>query len=574
MSIVEEQTIGLESGRAAELRRLVSAWSNKVPFHPYRDFGDAIQIRAVSYRPVYLIHLKTQFHSEQNQRKERPYSQGVPYARTSREPAGSGGIYFVRKASTYTVAGSEQVCTCGSCNGRGRNSCGNCSGSGKTQCYQCSGSGKCSSCGGGGRRRCYACNAGKVSCSACGGSGTRPNYNSYAQKYEYAACYSCNRSGQQACSQCGGAASTMCTGCIGSGSCSGCTSGKVQCSGCGGRGSITCSGCAGCGQIVRYTERTEKWDFNALTREVFSPVLQADFPSFKTKADYSREPVFEKSASLLDENLFDDEPLPFRSGYRELLPPGRSAGRLDVDQGACVVHQQVEVARVPVFQLSYTHRGDNFQLLVISKDGRVFEENGPIARYRQDLTTLGKKYLLRRNFGKSAEYLEQAAAMDLEDQDPKLKRMHKKAKRKIRASYQLGAFMGAWLLAYPLSLWLLHYLTTPRYALGVLNRVAVQWGSDFIVVNNLLLVLLFCGLSLTQSVQRTGRSLFAGLDRKVQPEGLRYAAGFLTSLPGTGLVATTLLLLNATGILMPLSVLVWQLTAWLLPGLSLPPYFN
>ncbi len=213
-------------------------------------------------------------------------------------------------------------------------------------------------------------------------------------------------------------------------------------------------------------------------------------------------------------------------------------------------------------------------MLVISKDGRVFEENGPIAKYRQDLTTLGRKYLFRRNFGKSAEYLEQAEAMDLEEQDPKLKRMHKKAKRKIRASYQMGAFIGAWLLAYPLSLWLLDYLTTPRYALDVLNRVAVQWGSDFIIFNNMLLVVLFCGLSLTQSVQRTGRSLFDGLDRKVQPEGFRYAAGFLTSLPGTGLVATALLLLNATGIFMPLSVLIYRLAAWLLPGVSLPTLFQ
>lgn len=61
------------------LKSYISSWSNKIPHHDLRNFGELIDIKKIYYRPSYHFILKTQFENRDIRIEYKPYeNQEIP----------------------------------------------------------------------------------------------------------------------------------------------------------------------------------------------------------------------------------------------------------------------------------------------------------------------------------------------------------------------------------------------------------------------------------------------------------------------------------------------------------------
>lgn len=568
MAIVEEYDIATGSEVERSLRQVITKWANEIPFHPHKNFGEKINIDSITYSPIYLLNCLTQFYSVGDTPKERSYGNGFTYnSKDSFVPHNYKRESFEKHVERYCVPGSETVHDCTKCHGRGKISCNNCSGRGTVNCHSCGGSGNCSQCKGSGRNRCSSCSGGRQTCSSCGGTRGRYQYDSISRINTFVNCTWCGGSGTQRCNTCGGSGNTTCWGCMGSGHCNVCNGSKtLRCNTCSGTGEITCYKCDGDGKFIAYTERAEKWDFCNKSRYVLSPTMSEDFENIPIKKNTTIEFISDEYAEILDEDLYDSEAEHFQYVYQNLLQSASVPGSLDVGSDAKILEQYTSVNRIPVHYVLYNFEGNDYGLIVFPKDEDVFEENGPITLFRKELIQNAHRALKRKNYGKSAEYAEQAVKMGLDTRDPLLEKIHKKVGLKIKANYKIGAFFGALFTAYFVSLGILSHLTSPKYFLNNLNEKVSGWGSNFLFINNIILVLLILIISVTKSVKLAGNKMAPFPGREIKPEAMRFATGFVTGIFYTLFVAVVFLFINYTGVLLLLTKLIYFLVHLIFPN--------
>ncbi|MDP4285372.1 MAG: hypothetical protein Q8891_13180 [Bacteroidota bacterium] len=576
MAIVEENSIGLGSHVEQSLRDIISKWADNIPSHPYENFGNTIRIGSITYSPIYVLDCKTQFYSMDDSRKERPYGNGPTYingASSSRKKYERSS--FVKHVERYCLPGSEEVHTCSTCDGSGKNSCNNCSGRGAVNCSNCGGTGNCNSCHSSGKIRCSSCNGGRKPCGTCGGTGGHNEYNSITKQNVWKVCNSCGGSRTQICSVCSGSGKINCYQCFGSGRCNVCNGRRtVTCNTCHGSGKITCKKCNGDGKTIFYTERVEKWDYSNMYNYVLSPSMKNDFQNYPVKKNASTEFISEKLAERLNADLYASEPQHFQSVYKSLLNAASVPSSLDVQPGASILEQYTSVKKIPAYYIKYDFEESNYGLVVFPMDEEVFEEDGPLTRFRKELIENSHKHLKRRNYGKSAELAEQAVKMGLDTRDELLEKIHKKVTIKIKVGYKIGAFAGAWITAYFVFIYVMSHFITPTYFLPSLNQLVQDWGGDFIMTNNLMIALLIAMVSIVQSVKIAGKKMVPFPGRQLKPEAMRFAAGAVTGIFYTLFITLVILLLNDTGILLIATKAMYALIKIVLPGFHADSIIN
>ncbi len=348
----------------------------------------------------------------------------------------------------------------------------------------------------------------------------------------------------------------------------------MTCNTCHGSGKITCKKCNGDGKTIFYTERAEKWDYSNMYNYVVSPSMNNDFQNCPVKKNASTEFISEKLAERLSADLYAWEPPHMQSVYKSLLRAASVPSSLDVQPGASILEQYTSVRRIPAYYIKYDFEDNNYGLVVFPVDQEVFEEDGPLTRFRKQLVENSHKHLKRKNYGKSAELAEQAVKMGLDTRDELLEKINKKVAIKIKASYKIGAFAGAWVTAYFIFIWIMSYFITPRYFLNFLNERVQNSGSDFIIMNNLIIAVLIIIVSITKSVNIAGKKMIPFPGRQMRPEAMRFVVGSVTGIFYTLFVTLVILFLNYTGILLIATKAIYYLIELVLPGFHLDGITN
>lgn len=329
---------------------------------------------------------------------------------------------------------------------------------------------------------------------------------------------------------------------------------------------MTCPKCDGVGKFITYTERAEKWDYCSKYEYVLSPAMSDDFENIPVKENTTTEFISDQYAERLDAGLYHSEPAHLQSAYKRILSAASFPTSLNVRPGAKILEQYTSARRIPVHYVRYDFEGNNYSLVVFPQDGDVFEEHGPITLFRKELIQNAHRHLKRKRYGKSAELAEQAVKMGLDTRDPLLEKIHKKVGIKIKAFYKIGAFFGAWITAYFISLAILNYLSSPKYFLNTLNEKVAEWGNHFLMVNNLALVLFIAVISVVKSVKLAGNKMVPFPGREMKPEAMRFVTGFIMAVFYTLFVAAVFLFLNYTGVLLLLTRLIFFLVNLISPN--------
>ena len=598
MNFTDQVEIGLGSKLAYELRAIMSEWVSKVPQHPYGDLGTKAQINKIVHIPCYQLKLTSQYKSEDTYNREKPY-RGEQISDFVPEDLLNGRMEFLNKTQSFVVPGSARVGTCIKCSGKGRLTCNKCQGVGERTCGQCKGQKKhrCRECGGTTTKSCSTCN-GTGKCHTCKGTGKKSDicFKCYGtgqievickncdgtrvDKYTRSFCYKCDYRGRvkitcdryqckrgkiiENCYTCAGTGNcrnykcnygeVKCTNCNANGlvNCQSCgATGRIRCDSCRGKGYSTCSRCKEAGKILSFTEIIKKWTVSGKKRFYLATQINNHFPAFKVRESEVGEKVETIKERRFQEGFFQKESEKFQEDFHLLLQSsieGQALTKLNLGSRVDLLHQQLDIYRLDLFKIDYTYQKEDLQLLVIPKTQRVFEEDGPITRFKNNLAEKGEVYLKKRNFGKSMTLLNQALEMDLDTSQEDIQALREKVKMKITSSYRMGLIMGIFPLLYLLGVSSFDWIRQIPYGLSILNETQ-SLNPNLPTLEAILFVLLLLISSFRPFRIRLAKKMGEDLGHKISPEIFRYLAGAILGIGWVGLSFAILILLHISGLL-------------------------
>lgn len=457
------------------LKDIISKWSNTIPHHDMKNFGNLIETHDIHYRPSYMLIYRTLYDHRQVGQDSVPYSgQSIPQ-RKYYQPS-DVDIWNFELAETdvfrdfrnsYRVPGSEHVVTCPTCGGSGKITCPKCHGHGRVTCPSCRGRGT---------ETCYSCyGSGRKTCSACGGSGQR-SYTEYYSNYvngeyshtstqlKYQTCSSCGGSGRVRCSVCGGRGTLTCKRCGGSG--------KITCSLCGGTGSITCTTCNGHGKMMNYFYIDQTLRDSTLHSCIHNGNVFERYPKFyihplKTEGDVK----LDQTAQNLPQDILDKTHISriYRDVHEQAVtrPPIGVLGR-----STKIQLQNVRVIQVDVYDINYTYQGKDYRLTVWGYDTLwdVYASESPFSELRDKFVEKAETAFKWRRLGKSFTWLDKAQDLDVHEECDRLYEMKEIIAQKMYRQYKLDAVIGGILSGGLFGFLTYRILQKPHFIIPSLNE--------------------------------------------------------------------------------------------------------
>ncbi len=477
-SITDEKII-------STLRERISQYSNEIPHHDLKNFGNKIEIISVIEKPSYKLSLRTHYERRELKDGIRPYrgeTIGVKLINKSNVEIWSftGATpeikEFEEKQELYTIVNSQEV-----------HRCSNCKGQGEVTCYSCHGRGevKCSTCGGTGRIRCG-------SFLGCSGKG-------YKEKTEYSNGRSYTK--KETCSYCGGRGYTDCS----------CGNGWVVCSRCRGSGRLTCDICDGQGEIIEFLYFNDVFQSPTKTEEVNNPSLPQDIISGNSiyiyglldsiKSDNSdekseRQNIHWDGTNYLDEAQFkQDNPLGYdawknntkgftlplenvikteekisnqygkiifefknklipdaileatlhvsvKSTFEKLLSASKNASEFGVfEKDYKILKQKLIIKQINVIYVEYTFANKNYSLWIYGKDNTfLYIKDSPIQEIHDNYLSQSKDLLENKEYYRALELADKCLLMNPKDKNVSM--LKKTITTKIKGQYLLGGLIG------------------------------------------------------------------------------------------------------------------------------------
>lgn len=365
------------------IKRTLNKYSIKYSGHPYKNFGNKIEIenfyKYTCYE--YIVNFNYEKRTVANKykaskkrnfptREINSVSEVAPWSFKLGKR-----LFYLKKTKTIKVPKSSHYKTCTSCGGSKSIICNNCNGVKNYPCTYCGekGSIKCYSCIGG-TVTCSSCSWGKTTCRNCGGRGT---VSSGLKGVYDRTCYSCNGGGKVYCSSCGGSLYIKCRNCNGTqqsrcGSCGG--NGRINCSGCNGSGYKTCYSCNGKGGFEHFIaiEQSFNKDFY---KDYFIPETQilkinnideSCLKSEKHEISFNAVDFFESISSKIS---YPNEPI------KQILK------KIKNDSRKRTYKQKLIINSFSLMVFIYKFEGASYRGLVIGKKNTLLLNSSPISSY-------------------------------------------------------------------------------------------------------------------------------------------------------------------------------------------------
>lgn len=562
----------------SKLIKKINKWSNSIPHHPHKNFGDKINVESLLFTPAYPTILKTQLEKRKKHEKFIPYNgRKIPERKYFSLDDIKVWEWNLKSFDKYTndefdffATGSEHVEDCHTCDAKGWITCTQCHGEKEITCPTCNGTGKtkCNSCSGSGKQTCSKCNGkgytGETQkCSKCGGSGKVYAYESSWEKNVFETCSACNGRGEKntssTCSSCSGSGKTQCSSCGGTGkvTCPTCRGHKtITCPKCKGSGKNVCPTCQGKQQLLHYINikqivNTDKRDAAMLHQKISS-----EFPEFLDNwSNYNSEQVFN-----IRKNKITLNDLPKNTHLDKLFTQHLENADSLCNNSQRILFQTLDIYKIDVCLLNYTFEGRNYYFAFYGKDYTIIPGTNPISEFSSKLVNEAYQAAKSRSYVKAYRITKKSKDIDIYEQKNIVKNQLAKLREKITEPYILGGKIGGMFAALILGFMALAYFKNINFVFS--------WAEFINRPANFLFNIHPWTMAIATAWFVYKTSKFSGkIANKIfgvrSGAFLRMSLGIITAIILSGLITCLVLLLNTTGITIVASLIGW-LAYWVL----------
>ena len=444
----------------SKLKSKINDWSNSLPHHPYKNFGDKIEVKSLLYTPTYPIVMTTQYEKRTKNEEFIPYdNRKIPkrkYWKLDDIKVWDWTLEsiseFLDKDYDFYATGSQYIEDCHRCNASGYINCIQCHGDRHITCPECVRTGKitCSSCSGTGKEQCTKCKGrGHIeyenTCSTCGGScviqrtpterASCSNCGGTGRKRTSQQCSSCHGTGRKTCNNCGGSGKVTCPQCGGNG--------VVTCPKCHGSGKNTCPTCNGQKQLMHYINIKQSFTTNKDVKAMLHDTVFDSFPEFKENwDDYESEVIFEKQQ---DKILIED--LPEDTGFNTVFEEFITNADSLVDESEKILFQNIQILKIKTWTLNYSFKGKEYTFAFHSSNQTLIPGNNPISEYSAKMINKGTSSAKSRSYVKAYKLMNKSQDLDVYEQKTTVQHNLSILRDKIAEPYFLGAKLGGLLAA-------------------------------------------------------------------------------------------------------------------------------
>jgi len=561
---IYEQNISNQKELINILKKKINTWANELDYHPYKNLGDKIEVKELWYKPAFPITFRTQYEARSKHKGYKPYiDQKIPKLEIielnelKEWERDLGKIEdFINDASDYIVNGSQTVDNCFKCNALGWIKCVECHGEKKITCPNCNGYKyiRCSSCSGEGNHK----------CSSCSGKGyfeeKKENYRIITdsdgrQKRELwdteiirNKCSACRGKGKIECSSCSGKGQVICYKCSGMG--------KITCPKCSGSGRNTCPVCNGYQKLMHYFYIHRELCFIRQHNVIIHNSVFNEFPEFKDKCDSIKSVNIH---SHKDEMISTDY-LPDENHLSEFVSEFVNNSITSKENNKKILFQQLDINKIDVYEMHYLFNNKQYVILFYGDNYEIIPGKSPIYEVAISYWDNALKSYKKRNYSHAWELINKANKINIYEEKENIKNTLAIIEKKLDDSYRFGSMLGSWLAAFFLTFIAYTYFTKVNWVFEYSNFInhPDNFLYDFHSYANIIVIILLSFISGSIAGNLTKK-----LKSKIPIAIGRVTVGFVSSIILVLLFSMVWVLLNATGITITITFLLW-LTIWLL----------
>ena len=544
----------------------INQWSNSIPNHPFKNFGNEITILGMNRMPSYLIRVRTLYESRRLYKSEEPYKQQtlpkLKYASEKEIDIWDVNLQrqesFSENTNHYTITGSEQLVPCSTCKTTGYITCPECNGKKKSTCTTCSGKGyvNCRSCGGSKSHR----------CNTCSGKGYREQYFTcdVFDRYEYVgneqipiyrkqtsitkeSCHACYGRGERECSSCKGKGTEPCKTCDGDG--------DISCKKCSATGKITCTNCRGSKYMVSsfnieqktIPQRNGKFIMNHLITQVSQEYSQRI-------EEFKRSSVFTKSAPLIRPEFWPQKTF-IEEDIKKLVDSSVAVQNSNYK----IMWQSLEIEMIETLLVDYSFKGKGYKIVFAGTEMNIIAGESPISGFERDLIGQAEQeYQSGREVDAYSLYLK-AKEIDSFNERETVSKGIEKSFNLIELYHKRGRVIGAVLSTPAILPFLYHYYFHINKVFGFADFMK---NPDFFLYRHhpwvmLLVVILFQYSAWTATLEALKTN-----GKFSKSRNMRIFYGALMMIFLSVILQLTLILLNATGFTLIFTIFAWLFTFW------------
>lgn len=544
------------------LRQSINQWANSIPHHPYKNLGDKITVKSIWHKPAYPVRLRSQYEERSKHKDHEPFTgQKIPPRKyhelsdfNSWDISLSEINDFIDTTDKYYVNGSQYVADCHHCEARGWMTCNTCHGHKMITCPECRGAKKvqCDSCGGRGDYRCDNCGGSGYSKKQVARSKTvwvqnpdgNGGHNETKTYYETVSepCRSCGRTGRLTCKTCGGDGKVTCPRCKGRG--------EIICPTCLGTGRVVCPVCDGKTQLMHHFYIERKLEYTDKKTCVIHEDIYESFPEFLDEfPNYESKVVFSQKADALKENqLPKDHHL--NSYINKFI---KQAGDEETETHS-MQFQQLDISCIDTWELRYQLKGKEYVMAFTGSNYQVIPGLSPIYEVAYEYWEKGiaaKRFFL---YSRASRFLTKAYKIDVFEMKLKVSTALEIVKDKLDQSYGLGAVIAFLLSIFFGGFVAYTYFSEVNYMFGYVSFINNPdnflypyhaWSQTLFSV--FLIFLAF--LSAKSWIKKVGHHIPSAI--------LRVVTGIVFTLVISAIFLAVWALLNATGISIIITFIVW-----------------
>jgi hypothetical protein len=557
---IYEKDVSGDKKLESSLRKSINDWANGIPHHPYYNLGDKIKVISMWYKPAYPVRLRSQYEVRSKFKDHEPFTgQTIPtreYHDLSDFNSWDINLKkiknFENSTNNYYVPGSQYVTNCHHCHATGSVTCHTCHGNKTIKCPVCHGARKvnCSSCGGHGDKY----------CSNCGGSGSKSEQvaktrqvwvNSDSGGYYRNETY--YETVSRRCNTCGGSGRTRCYTCSGTG--------KVTCSRCSGRGIITCTVCGGTGrlqcpvckgetQLMHYFYIKRELEYTDKETCVINGDVYESFPEFLEEfSNYESKVVL----TAKGDRLFKGQ-LPEGHHLNPYIDKFIQEADMATTKTHCRQFQQLDISCIDTWELRYSFKGKEYVMAFTGSQYKIIPGLSPVYEVAYNYWEKGVSAARTFMYSRASRLLTKSLRIDVFEIKDKVKSALTAVNEKLDQSYGLGSVITYLLLAFFGAFIAYSYYSEVNYVFGYVDFINNPenflypyhaWSQTIFSV--FLVYLAF--ISSKSVVKRFGYHIPTVL--------LRVITGILFTVLFAGIFLVAWALLNATGISVIVTLVVW-----------------
>ncbi|MDP3451471.1 MAG: hypothetical protein Q8R90_00825 [Bacteroidales bacterium] len=568
--IIKEENVSGDIALYLIVKRKINEWADSVPNHNLQQLGDHIDIKAIWYRPTYLIKLKSLYDTRYLRKQMVPFTgESLPKQRYFKESEVDVWDFdlgvsegFEDGSRNFIIEGSQHIEPCARCGTKGRVDCPecrgvkyiickSCGGKKKDACDRCDGTGnsKCSKCNGRGRIEVQKIKEGEFYTYTDNFSGAeirkkRPD-TTYAA---YEDCSACNGRGKNTCSKCGGDGEIICKNCEGKG--------RLACKRCSATGSITCPECSG-KRYMLHSLIIERKD-HAITHGQFIThgKIFENFAEYKEKiSSFTTQGVF----SLIKNQAISLEDLPESSFIDRFVEKYIQKSAAAVEDNHRMAKQLLEIDCSDSWVVDYEFRGYSYSLVLAGREMVVIPGKNPISDYAEGFLNEADTLLEKGDVVGAWTLYKKAQEIDSFELRERVNRGEELSLALIKGSHKIGAIIGIIISAAAFMPYIYNYYFHVNKVFGFAEFMK---DPDFFLYRHHPWAMMLFSLLFLYSAFIAGQESMNNNIKFISKKSARIATSIVVTVLMAALLQATLILLNATAFTLIITFIVWLFTFW------------